>query len=252
MQNSFNEENKVDTTGEHDETVVEKENAANENENRSEWGDITEERTFWDDSKQWIKAIALAVIIAYLLNVFVFERARVDGDSMKPTLYNTESLFEYKLCYYYRKPARGEIVIFEYDTGKYESKWMPFDKEQVNYVKRIIGLPGETIDIRDGKVYIDGKQLIEPYLAEGTLTTVPIDPFDMEAEVQYPYTIPEGQYFVMGDNRPESKDSRYIGAVSKSRIRGKVEFVMLPVDDIRSVVHTQPYFAGEENPNEAE
>lgn len=226
--------------------------ADNDEKNSSEWGDITEERTFWDDSKQWIKAIAFAVIIAYLLNVFVFERARVDGESMLPTLYNNESLFEYKLCYYYRQPARGEIVIFEYDTGKYESKWMPFDKEQVNYVKRVIALPGETIDIRDGKVYINGKLLIEPYLTEGTMTTVPTNSFDLEAQVQYPYTIPEGQYFVMGDNRPESKDSRYIGAVSKSRIRGKVEFVMLPVDAIRSVVHTQPYFEGEENPNEAE
>lgn len=198
---------------------------------------------------QWTYIIIIAVILFYVVNVFVFERAQVDGSSMMPTLRDGESLFEYKTGYLFNEPERGDVVVFEHNVGRFESKYMPIDFEQENYVKRVIGLPGETIDIVDGNVYINEKLLVEPYLNNGTITDLSQQQnvVDLpEVKIDFPYTIPEGEYFVMGDNREYSLDSRSIGSISKERIRGKVLFVMFPISEIRTL-NVKPYVRGMRN-----
>lgn len=196
---------------------------------------INRQKHIWSEFWQWTQAILIAVIIAYLINVFVFERAYVDGTSMMPTLNNGESLFEYKLGYYFGEPKRGDIIVFTYQPGKYSSKFNPFpDPTEKDYIKRIIALPGETIDIKDGKVYIDGKRLDEPYIktnAEDEVDTLPIS--NGSANITYPYKVPDGHVFVLGDNRGGSQDSRDFGPVDTKKIRGKAVAVLVPLNKFR-------------------
>lgn len=190
---------------------------------------------------QWIQAIVFALILAYLLNCFVFERALVDGPSMEPTLLTNENLFEYKLGYYFHKPSRGDVVIFEYRPGKYKSKFIPLpDPDEKNYVKRVVGQPGDTIDIGDDKfVYVNGQKLIEPYiLPEDAVEGITDKRSQVEGEpFQYPYTLKDDEVFVMGDNRTNSTDSRMIGPIKLSRIRGKAISIIFPFNKMKVLEH---------------
>ena len=138
----------------------------------------------------WIKVIILAFVVALLLNKFVIVNANVPTGSMEDTIQPGDRLIGFRLSYLFSEPERGDIIIFEY----------PVDPEEI-YIKRIIGLPGEKIEIRDAKVYIDGSKtpLEEPYLKEDWI----IENDGLEL------MIPEGHYFVMGDNRNNSLDGRY-------------------------------------------
>ena len=138
----------------------------------------------------WIKVIVLAFVVAFLLNKFVIVNANVPTGSMQDTIQPEDRLIGFRLSYLFSEPARGDIIIFEY----------PVDPEEI-YIKRIIGLPGEVIEIREAKVYINGNEtpLEEPYLKEEWI--VENDGLEL--------TIPEGYYFVMGDNRNNSLDGRY-------------------------------------------
>ncbi len=130
--------------------------------------------------------IAVAVAIALFVNSFILLNARIPSGSMENTIMTGDRVFGFRLAYLFSDPQRGDIVIFKYP-----------DDESENFIKRIIGLPGETLEIKEGVVYIDGEPLDEPYLKE---TPMP--------ENLGPYEIPEGYYFMMGDNRNNSKDSR--------------------------------------------
>ena len=138
----------------------------------------------------WIKVIVLAFVVAFLLNKFVIVNANVPTGSMQDTIQPEDRLIGFRLSYLFSEPARGDIIIFEY----------PVDPEEI-YIKRIIGLPGEVIEIREAKVYINGNEtpLEEPYLKEEWI--VENDGLEL--------TIQEGYYFVMGDNRNNSLDGRY-------------------------------------------
>lgn len=186
----------------------------------------------------WVKTIAIAVIIAYIVNVFVFEKAIVEGNSMNPTLINADNLYEDKLSYIFGTPKRGDVVIFDHVKGKYPD-YIPLpDPTRQVYVKRVIGLPGEVIDIRDDNfVYINGRKLIEPYIVADNAKagiTLPSNPMSNQAQ-QYPYTIKDGEVFVMGDNRYNSSDSREFGPVKISVIRGKALFVVFPVKHLGQI-----------------
>ncbi len=140
----------------------------------------------------------LGVLLAVAVTLFVMQGFCVSGACMQPHLYTGERVLANKLAYHLGGPRRGEIVIFEY----------PKDPTQI-YVKRVIGLPGETVAIHGGDVSINGKQLAEPYKtyqAHG----------DMAAR-----SIPRGEYFVMGDNRDVSDDSRYWGNLPRYDVIGK-------------------------------
>ena len=132
--------------------------------------------------------IVAAVLVAIFVNTFIISNTRVPTGSMENTIMCGNRLFGNRLAYKTSKPKRGDVIIFKYpddETGK------------TNYIKRVIGLPGETVNIVDGKVYIDGKELKEDYLKE-------------EPQGSFgPYEVPEKSYFVMGDNRNNSSDARF-------------------------------------------
>ncbi len=158
---------------------------------------------------EWIFSIAIGVIIAVLINRFVLINARVPSASMENNIMTGDRLFGYRLAYVNEEVERGDIVIFKF----------PDDESQL-FIKRVIGLPNETVTIIDGKVYIDDNKepLYEPYLAQEMVGTFG------------PYEVPENCYFMLGDNRNYSRDSRFWENtyVSKDKILGKALFRYLP------------------------
>ncbi len=133
----------------------------------------------------WLLVIAAAFALAFIVTNYVIIKAEVPSGSMKETIQIDDRLIGFRLAYLFSEPERGDIVIFKYP-----------DNEKENYIKRVIGLPGEKVEIIDGVVYIDGERYEEDYI-NGT----PEDSFG-------PYEVPEGCYFMLGDNRNSSRDSR--------------------------------------------
>ena len=139
---------------------------------------------------EYVKVIVFAVVFVLIVNNFILINALVPSESMEKTIMTGDRIFGFRLAYEWNEPERFDIVIFKY----------PDDPEQKElYIKRIIGLPGETINIVNGKVYIDGKKTP---LDDSFCPETPIGDFG-------PYTVPEGCYFMLGDNRNCSKDSRF-------------------------------------------
>jgi len=161
---------------------------------------------------EWIKSIALAVVIAIFIKTFIFNTTYVLGNSMYPTLYERDRLFANKIALYFGGPSRGDIVVLEAP-----------DVPKKDYIKRVIGIPGDLVEIIDGKVYLNGSLLVEDYIEEGSYTHV----YD-----QNRWLVPEGHVFVLGDNREEgaSKDSRYFGCIPIKTIKGITGFRYFPFD----------------------
>lgn len=135
---------------------------------------------------EWLYVIVAAVAISLFLTFFVIVNANVPTASMESTIMTNDRVMGFRLSYIFDSPKRGDIVIFKY----------PDDKD-VLFIKRIIGMPGESVEIKSGVTYINGKKLEEPYLQ-----VEPLGNFG-------PYVVPEGCYFMMGDNRNNSRDSRF-------------------------------------------
>lgn len=158
--------------------------------------------------------IGVVIIVCFLIITFIGERTTVKGDSMLPTLENGDNLWIDKISYRFTDPKRFDIIIFP-----------PRNNSEKIYIKRIIGLPGETVQIDEqGNILIDGKVLIEDYGLE------PIDP-DKRGIASSPITLGKSEYFVLGDNRNNSEDSRrsVVGNVRKSEIIGKAVFRLSPL-----------------------
>lgn len=166
----------------------------------------------------WIFTFAAAIIVALFLKNFVIINATVPTGSMENTILPGDDLIGLRFAYMKEDPQRGDIIIFDFP-----------DDETQKYVKRIIGLPGETVYITEGKVYINGSEepLLEPYLKEDW--TIATGPFYFE--------VPEDSYFVMGDNRNNSYDSRYWNNtfVSRDKITGKAWFIYFPFNRMGSL-----------------
>ena len=154
--------------------------------------------------------------LALIVRPMVLETDVVTSDSMIPTLQVGDHVFADKLSYTHREPRHGEIVSFKYPSKE------PGEPEDI-LVKRVIGLPGETIEVKDGAVYRDGQRISEPYIREPMQYTFP------EA------TVPEGKLFVLGDNRNESDDSHIWGFLDRSRLTGRVTIRFWPLKSMRSV-----------------
>ena len=169
----------------------------------------------------WVLTLAFAALLALLINSFVFFFARVEGNSMLGTLKDGEVLFVWRAGYVFGQPQRGDIVICHYPKTK-DGGYL--DQKNTCYVKRVIGLPGDTVSIRQGTVYINGEALKESYLE-----TERIDSQSMEVVV-----LEEGEYFLMGDNRSDSTDSRRMGAVERGKILGKAVGVVYPFTEFGS------------------
>lgn len=158
---------------------------------------------------EWLKAIAVAITLAFILRTFFFATSIVEGASMDPTLQNGERVMFNKIVYYIDEPQRGDIVIIE--------------KPVKSYVKRIIGQPGDTIEIREHKLYVNGEQQTQEYLPKEAIAST---------RDFAPLEIPEGKYFVMGDNRSISKDSRNgLGFVEEEEIIGRTELIIYPFNE---------------------
>ncbi len=171
---------------------------------------------------EWLVVLVLAVLLAVGVRTYVAQMFFIPSGSMLPTLQIGDRIVVDKLSYHLHIVHRGDIVVFRRPP-----------LEQADYadlVKRVIGLPGETISSVNGRVDIDGKPLAEPWLPQPQPVTDPSDlpePFSLN----HPYTIPAGEYYVMGDNRTDSEDSRYFGPIPGSLIVGKMAFVVWPFDD---------------------
>lgn len=182
---------------------------------------------------QWVEAIAIAIVISFLIRGFVFETVIVEGPSMENTLATEDRLILYKLGYYFSMPRRGDIVVLEVHEGVLNSipfiKRLPIvknaipDLTEIDYIKRVIAVPGDKLEFKDGSVYVNGQKLKEDY-AKG-ITHGPSGIIEVE----------NNKVFVMGDNRLDSRDSREIGQISCDRIRGKAVFRIWPFKRIGSI-----------------
>lgn len=161
---------------------------------------------------EWIVTIAAALAIAFVIRTFLFEPVRVEGGSMSNTLLDGEIMFVTKPEYLSGDPERFDVVICHYP-----------DRGNTNFVKRVVGLPGDTVEIKDGYLYVNGEKYEEDYLTYRPNYT-------MSA-----YTVPDGMYFVLGDNRSNSNDSHIIGPVSRDMIIGHVRQVIWPLDSWRTI-----------------
>lgn len=142
---------------------------------------------------------------------------------MEPTYFNGEYLLVEKVSYHLHQPRRGDTIVFQYPNNT-----------SVNYIKRIIGIPGDTVVIKDGEVFINGAKLVENYLAQGKVTTVSGD-----ANTPYQVTLGKEEYFVLGDNRDHSSDSREGWLVPKKDIIGRSAIVLYPRQDFHAVASPQ-------------
>ena len=159
---------------------------------------------------EWVLPFLAALAIFLLINIFVGAN-RVSGSSMYPTYHDGQFAIMNK--FFYKNPNYGDVIIFHSDLENPNGILEPTKR----LIKRIIALPGDTITVSSGSVYVNGEKLDETYLPEGTYT---------DGEIT-DYIVPENSYFVMGDNRGNSTDSRYLGAISKEAIIGKVIFTLL-------------------------
>jgi len=162
----------------------------------------------------FIKTIAVIVILAFVIRVLIIQPFIVEGESMEPTFKTKDYLITEKVSYRFRPPQRGEVVIFN-----------PPDRSTENYIKRIIGLPGDQIEIKEGNIYVNKEKLIEPYLNS-------IDKKLVSQKEGYTTVLKDNEYFVMGDNRSHSRDSREIGSIPKQNVVSKVWFRLLPLDQV--------------------
>ena len=156
----------------------------------------------------WLMTILIAVVIAFLLNSFIIVNAQVTSGSMETTIMTGERVLGLRVTYWFNSPKRGDIVFFR----------NPNNEKEI-FVKRVVGLPGETVEVKQGVTYIDGTPLDEPYLAEEA------NPLDFG-----PYEVPENSYFMMGDNRNHSNDARFWDHkyVSRNKILGKAYMIYYP------------------------
>ncbi|MDU0811653.1 signal peptidase I [Bacillus siamensis] len=167
----------------------------------------------------WAKAIIIAVVLATIIKNFLFAPYLVDGRSMEPTLHDRERIFVNMTVKYISDFKRGQIVVL--------------NGENEHYVKRIIGLPGDTVEMKNDQLYINGKKVSEPYLAANKKKAKQ-GGFDRLTEDFGPVKVPDDKYFVMGDNRRESMDSRNgLGLFTKKQIAGTSKFVFFPFNEIR-------------------
>lgn len=195
---------------------------------------------------EWFYTIVIAIIIAFVIKTFLFDFVVVDGPSMHPTLVHGDRLIITKLNY---EPKSQDIIVldsaYKNRNAYYEElgdmNWaekfieyfsLPAGLKHKYYVKRIIGLPGQVVDIIGNKVYVDGEALDENNYYNG-------ETYEYDSNVSFPFTVSEGHVFVMGDNRPQSKDSRSsdLGEVPMEAILGKCVFRLFPFNSIGVLKH---------------
>ena len=170
--------------------------------------------TYFFNARYWLRDLILSICIALAIILFLYQPVQVEGTSMMPRLGAHQRLLVNKFLYKFEPIARGDIVVFRF----------PGDPSK-SYIKRVVGLPGDRVEIQEGRVIIDNKVLREPYLAPG----------HGDRRSYSMIQIPPGHYYVMGDHRDSSHDSRQWGTVHQSSIYGKAVFCYWPFESFGSV-----------------
>jgi signal peptidase I len=161
--------------------------------------------------RTWLRDLIISVVVSFFIITFLYQPVKVEGTSMAPRLHDQDRLFINKFAYDFEKIGRDDVVVFYY----------PRDIQK-SYIKRVIGLPGDTVRIEDGQVFVNGEPIDEPYVPDRYR-----DVRSMEA-----LKVPPGEYFVMGDHRSISSDSRDFGPVERKLIYGKAAFVYWPREEM--------------------
>lgn len=172
---------------------------------------------------EWVSVIVGAVLLALVVKFFLLQAFYIPSPSMYPTLKNGDRVLVNKLSYRLHDVNRGDVVVFERPESEAAST-IP------DLIKRVIGLPGDSVAFDDGHVFINGTQLEEPYLPPGVTTTADFAP--NHCPLDAPCLVPAGDVWVMGDNRNDSKDSRYFGPIPESSIVGRAFVVVWPLNRI--------------------
>jgi signal peptidase I len=163
--------------------------------------------------RELIESVLPALVIVLVVNIFLAQATRVEGQSMEPNLHDNQRLIIEKITYRFREPQRGDIIVLRRPSRSTEP-----------LIKRVVGLPGETVSIHEGRVYIDGDPLGEEYLNQETWGTMP------------PRLVPEEHVFVLGDNRKASNDSRSFGMVPFDDIIGRAWLRYWPPNEVGPVI----------------
>lgn len=189
------------------------ENNNNEENNNGEKNNNEKPIEEKNDIMDFLKSVAFAVIIALFIKTFIFNSTYVLGNSMYPTLHEKDRLFSVKVSLLFKGPERGDIVVIKAP-----------DNEEKDYIKRVIGLEGDLVEIIEGRVYLNQKLLVEDYIEADSYTHI----YNIDT-----WEVPEGEVFVLGDNREKdaSKDSRSFGTVPEKSIKGITGFRYFPFND---------------------
>lgn len=174
------------------------------------------------ESWEWLKAILIALLLAVVIRYFLFAPIVVDGQSMMPTLQNSDRLIVNKIGYTISKPERFDIIVFHATSEK-------------DYIKRVIGLSGDTIAYKNDLLYINGEPVEEAYLEDYKKNAYSL-PFTLDftlVDFTGVEVVPEGHLFVLGDNRQHSKDSRHIGFIPYDNVVGSANVIFWPFSEIR-------------------
>lgn len=169
-------------------------------------------KTVGQEILSWILTFAVAIALALVIRTFIFEPVRVDGHSMDYTLADNEYMIVTKYDYLLGEPERFDVIICHYP-----------ERGRTNFVKRLVGLPGDTVSMLNGTLYVNGEAIDEPYITNKAN-------YNMQA-----YTLKDDEYFVLGDNRSSSNDSHIIGPISREQIKGHVRCVAFPIKNARTV-----------------
>ena len=173
--------------------------------------------------RDWVVVLVVALLVALGIRTFALQQFYISGPSMETTLFQPNRVLVNKLSYRFGDISRGDVVVFDRVTSNGQTV------QHDDLIKRVIGLPGETVTIKGCTVFVDGKQLIEKYLPKRDTSQS-----DAVARCRQPemaaVTVPKGQVFVLGDNRPQSMDSRVFGPVDKKSVVGRAFVVIWPIN----------------------
>ncbi len=172
------------------------------------------------EAREWISSILIALVLTLIIRTYVIQAFKIPSGSMRPTLMEGDKLFVNKYVYRFEKPQRGDIVVFKY----------PVDPKK-DFIKRLVAFSGEEVEIRDGRIYVDGKMLDDP-ASFGKFYYYNHDPYGGPGDK---IRVPEDSYYMLGDNSANSTDSRFWGFVPKQNMLGKAVFRWWPPKRVGTV-----------------
>lgn len=216
-----------------DEQTESAERATSETPSGTEGGPGKPGKKMGNELFEWIKALAIAGLLVFVIRWFLVSPFIVDGPSMQPNFKDRERIIVNKIVYDIRKPKRGEVIVFH------------VPEENRDFIKRVIGVPGDTVKVENDTVYINGEPIAEPYLQEQyDLAHANNEFYNRDKpSSNFPNNefpdgkVPDDMLFVMGDNRPNSEDSRMIGYIPLDRVVGRADLVFWPLGDFHFVKH---------------